>query len=71
MNGTHHHRTVHTYILASSPLFPSHDSGQLSRSLYQRSPAFFGIYGSCACHSAPNPAARDYRRRTRHRNRRR
>lgn len=25
----------------------------------------------CACHPAPNPAARDYRRRTKHRNRRR
>ena len=28
-------------------------------------------YPPCACHPAPNPAARDYRRRTKHRNRRR
>lgn len=71
MSDTHHHRTVYTYILASSPLFPSHDSGRLSRSLYRRAPGFFGIYGACACHPAPNPAASDYRRRTKHRNRRR
>lgn len=25
---------------------------------------------ACACHSLPNPAARDYRRRTKHRRRR-
>ncbi len=30
-----------------------------------------GRYPQCACHPAPNPAARDYRRRTKHRNRRR
>jgi len=33
MSETHYHRTVYTYIFASSPLFPSHDSGQLSCSL--------------------------------------
>ena len=65
------HRRVYTYIRADSPLFPSHDSGLLSRCHYERAPNFFGIYGACACHPAPNPAARDYRRRTKHRNRRR
>lgn len=30
-----------------------------------------GWDGQCFCHSAPFPAARDYRRRTKHRNRRR
>lgn len=30
-----------------------------------------GRWPQCACHPAPNPAARDYRRRTKHRNRRR
>jgi hypothetical protein len=36
-----------------------------------RKPHELGIYTGCACHPAANPAARDYRRRTRHRNRRR
>lgn len=30
-----------------------------------------GVHPDCACHPEPNPAARDYRRRTKHRNRRR
>lgn len=34
-------------------------------------PYQIGVDMGCACHSAPFPAARDYRRRTRHRNRRR
>lgn len=34
-------------------------------------PHMLGLYPPCACHPAPNPAARDYRRRTKHRNRRR
>lgn len=73
---SYHHRidldgTVYTYIPANSPLFRSHDSGQLSHSLYRRSPYLFGIRGACACHPAPNPAARDYWRRTKHRRRRR
>jgi hypothetical protein len=63
------HRRVYTYIRADSPLFPSHDSGLLSRCRYERAPNFFGIYGACACHPAPNLAALDYHRRTRHRNR--
>ena len=65
------HRRVYTFIPAPSPLFPSHDSGLLSRSCYRRAPASFGIYGDCACHPIPNSAARDYRRRAKHRNRRR
>lgn len=39
---------------------------------YRVSPHEIGISDmGCACHSAPFPAARDYRRRTKHRNRRR
>lgn len=34
-------------------------------------PHQIGVDVGCACHSAPFPAARDYRRRTKHRNRRR
>lgn len=34
-------------------------------------PRDLGIDLRCACHTLPNPAARDYRRRTKHRNRRR
>lgn len=34
-------------------------------------PHLIGIDMGCACHSGPFPAARDYRRRTKHRNRRR
>lgn len=43
----------------------------------QRFARAFGIppcrlgFGPCFCHPAPFPAARDYRRRTKHRNRRR
>lgn len=39
---------------------------------YRLRPHQLGLgYPPCACHPAPNPAARDYRRRTKHRNRRR
>lgn len=34
-------------------------------------PYQIGVDMGCFCHSAPFPAARDYRRRTKHRNRRR
>lgn len=34
-------------------------------------PHLIGVDMGCACHSAPFPAARDYRRRTKYRNRRR
>jgi hypothetical protein len=33
-------------------------------------PRYIG-YATCSCHPGPHPAARDYRRRTKHRNRRR
>lgn len=36
-----------------------------------RQPYLLGIDMGCGCHPAPNPAGRDYRRRTKHRNRRR
>lgn len=45
-------------------------TGHLDR-IYTDWPDQDGIYSQCACHPAPNPAARDYRRRTKHRNRRR
>lgn len=38
---------------------------------YRLKPRHLGIDLGCACHTLPNPAARDYRRRTKHRNRRR
>lgn len=38
---------------------------------YKVRPRQLGIDMHCACHSAPFPAAGDYRRRTKHRNRRR
>lgn len=34
-------------------------------------PRRYSGHGACRCHSTPNPAGRDYRRRTKHRNRRR
>lgn len=37
---------------------------------YKIKPHDVGIYTDCACHPASNPAARDYRRRTKHRRRR-
>jgi hypothetical protein len=45
-------------------------SGHLDR-IYKVWPDDEARYDQCACHPAPNPAAADYRRRTKHRNRRR
>lgn len=38
---------------------------------FRLKPRHLGIDLGCACHTLPNPAAHDYRRRTKHRNRRR
>lgn len=45
-------------------------SGHLDR-MYKVWPDQDGVFGQCVCHPAPWPATRDYRRRTRRRNRRR
>lgn len=37
---------------------------------FRVTPGMLGVYGGCACHPGPNAAARDYRRRTKHRRRR-
>jgi len=49
---------------------PDHDfAGQLLQR-FRLKPCQIGLDLGCACHPLPFPAAQDYRRRTKHRNRR-
>lgn len=50
---------------------PSHDFAVSTLRAFRIKPRDIGVDLGCACHTLPNPAARDYRRRTKHRNRRR
>lgn len=70
-------RMIPTWLPAPSWPPPKPDPAFQHRLMARATKAFrvrphqIGIYPPCACHPAPNPAARDYRRRTKHRRRRR